>query len=275
MTSRILCRWVLRASAIGAALLLFGCSSGKPYALVANLAINDPIQAASIEVSNGQCTVHVASLYYQNLYTPTCKINKNESNFKSFVIDGKEVNFGAVDNGFKVLGTIPHLPPTDLNMPAPAAGSGKAAAAAAPAAAPTAAPAATSATVAATAEAYPATWNVTPYPGHVKLSPQGLGFLATSAAMSINGGDLTLDVTFKGNYKALHMRGMVTANDHGDYHLIFNPRATSPLTGGGAFDIELTSEGQGIEGNTWDSHGFDSWTPTLPAQWSATSYSAE
>lgn len=268
----ILRRWVLRSAAVTAALLLFGCSSGKPYALVASLAVNDPIQAASIEVDAGRCTLHVASLYYKDLYVPSCKINKDESNFKSFIIDGQQVNFGAVDNGFKILGTIPHLPPSDLNLQAPAAGTGKAAAATP---APAAATGAAAAALAATAEAYPAQWSVQPYPGHMKLSPQSLGFLATSASMTVSGGDLALDVTFKGNYLPLHMKGMVTANEHGDLRLIFNPRATSGLTGGGSFDIQFTSQGQGIEGNVWDSHGFDSWTPALPTQWSAVSYSAD
>ena len=45
--------------------------------------------------------------------------------------------------------------------------------------------------------------------------------------------------------------------------------------GGGNYDLQLTSEGTGITGNVWDSHGFDSWTPTLPPQWTATSFSAD
>jgi hypothetical protein len=186
------------------------------------------------------------------------------------------VNFGAVDEGFKVLSTPFTLPPPDIKA-APAAATSAAAKAAAPAVAavptPTPAPAAGTATVPGQ-EPFPGVWLVAPYPGQVNLVGQNMGFLVTAASFKINGGDGALDVTFKGNYPALHVRAVVTANDHGDFRLIFNPSAIAKLTSGGNFDIQLESEGGGISGNLWDSHGFDSWSPPLPSSWTTPSDSS-
>jgi len=275
MISRAPLRSIAHLGALGAVLLLFGCSSGKPYALIAQVPSNAWIQAASIEVNEGKCTVHVVSLAYKDFYTPSCSVVKDQATYKSFKIGDNLVNFGAVDEGFKVLSTPFTLPPPDVSA-SPAAATGAAAKAAATkpaapaAAAPTPAPAAGTATVPGQ-EPFPGVWLVAPYPGQINLVGQNMGFLVTSASFKINGGDGGLDVTFKGNYPPLHVRAVVTANDHGDFRLIFNPNAIAKLTSGGNFDIQLESEGGGISGNLWDSHGFDSWSPPLPSSWTTPS----
>ncbi|HSC47807.1 MAG TPA: hypothetical protein VLG68_06960 [Gammaproteobacteria bacterium] len=278
MISRALVRLIAQLGATAAVFLLFGCSSGKPYALIAQVPSNAWIQAASLEVNEGKCTVHVVSLAYKDFYTPSCSVLKDQATYKSFKIGDNQVNFGAVDNGFKVLSTPFTLPPPDISA-APAAATGAAAKAAAgkpaaPAVAavptPTPAPAAGTATVPGQ-EPFPGVWLVAPYPGQVNLVGQNMGFLVTGASFKINGGDGALDVTFKGNYPALHIRAVVTSNDHGDFRLIFNPNAIAKLTSGGNFDIQLESEGGGISGNLWDSHGFDSWSPPLPSSWTTPS----
>src|SRR5579863_3619655 len=98
MTSRAVIKWTVRACAVGAALLLFGCSSGKPYALVAQIGSGAHLVVGTIEVSDGQCHARFASLDWADFYNPDCKIMKDQSGFKSFDIDGKQIDFGAVDN---------------------------------------------------------------------------------------------------------------------------------------------------------------------------------
>jgi hypothetical protein len=253
---------------------LFGCSSGKPYALIAQVPSNAWIQAASIEVNEGKCTVHVVSLAYKDFYTPSCSVVKDQATYKSFKIGDNVVNLGAVDEGFKVLGTPFTLPAPDVSA-APATATGAAAKAAAAKAAapavaavptPTPAPAAGTATVPGQ-EPFPGVWLVAPNPGQISLVGQNMGFLVTSASLKINGGDGKLDVTFKGNYPALHLFAVVTANDHGDFRLMFNPSVVAKATSGGNFDIQLEAEGGGISGNLWNSHGFDSWSPPPPSSW--------
>ena len=281
MTSRAILRRIAYLGAAGAVSLLFGCSSSKPYALIAQVPSNVWMQAASIEVNDGRCTVHIVSLAYKDFYTPPCTVLKDQSTYKSFKIGDNQVNFGAVDEGFKVLSNPFTLPPPDISA-APAAATGAAAKAAAAGAAKPAAPAPATPAVPTPApaagttavpgqEQFPGVWIVAPYPGQVSLVGQNMGFLVTSAAFKIDGGDGKLDVTFKGNYAALHIRAVVTANDHGDFRLIFNPNAIAKLTSGGNFDIQLESEGGGISGNLWDSHGFDSWSPPLPSSWTTPS----
>jgi hypothetical protein len=269
MISRALVRWIVSAGAVCAALAMSACSSGKPYALVADLQSGDHLVAATINVVNGNCTVQMASMDWNNFYNPTCKILKDQSGFKSFSISGNQVDFGAVDAGFKVLGTPPKLPAAEA-AGAPAAGTKAAVAAAKPAAAPAAG---TGAVAAATAsgEDFPSQWTVQPDPGQVHLVGQNPGFLLTSNKIMVSDGACILDVTFKATYKPLHMPCIITANDHGDYHIVFNPRTTGVLSSGGNYDISMVSEGSGISGVIWDSHGFDSWTPSLPPQWTQSS----
>jgi hypothetical protein len=267
MTSRAMTHWIVRAGALGALLMLFGCSSGKPYSLVAQLPANDHIVVGSIDVSNGQCAVHFASLDWADFYKPPCEVLKDQSGFKSFKIGGTQIDLGAVDNGFKVLTSPPKLPGANVAA-APAAATGKAAAAAPAPAASTAAAAAP----AAAGEDFPTQWAVSPYPGDdVHLAGQNPGYLLATDNLEIKGGDAVLDVTFKAAYKPLHLIAIVVANEHGDYRLVFNPHATAGITGGGNYDVSLVSEGEGISGTVWDSHGFDSWTPSLPPTWAVKS----
>lgn len=268
MISRVMTHWTVRAGALGALLLLFGCSSSKPYALVTQLPAGDHLVIGAITVNDGQCTVAFASLDWADFYKPSCKILKDQSGFKSFSINGAQLDFGQSDNGFKLLTTPPKLPAPDVSA-APAAATvaaGKAAAgakSAAPAPA-TAAPAA----AAATGEDFPSQWALAPYPGHQHLAGQAPGYLLASDNLVIQGGDATLDVTFKTPaYKPLHMFAIVTTNEKGDFRLVFNPHLTSSLTAGGNYDVSMVSEGEGISGTVWDSHGFDSWTPSLPTTW--------
>ena len=264
MISRALIRWIVCAGAVGAAVALSGCSSSKPYALVASLPSTDHVVIATINVTGGNCNVQIASLDWNSFYTPSCKVLKDQSGFKSFSINGTQVDFGAVDAGFKVLGTPPKLPGVE-GAPAPAAGT-----AAKPA---TAAPVSTAAAPAASAtgEDFPSQWTVQPDPGQVHLVGQNPGFLLTSNKLMISGGQCNLDVTFKATYKPLHMPCIVTANEHGDYSIVFNPRTTATLSSGGNYSVQMVSEGSGISGVIWDSHGFDSWTPSLPPQWTVSS----
>ncbi|HEY3645669.1 MAG TPA: hypothetical protein VGM16_10055 [Gammaproteobacteria bacterium] len=262
MTSRAVTHWTLRAGAIGALLLMFGCSSSKPYALVAEIPANDHLVVGAITVSNGQCAAAFASLDWADFYKPNCEVVKDQSGFKSFKINGTQLDFGAVDNGFKLLTSPPKLPAPNVAA-APAAATGKAPAAATPApAASTAAPAA-----GAVGEDFPAQWAVAPHPGNLHLAGQNPGYLLASDSLVINGGDAVLDVTFKAAYKPLHMFAIVTADEKGNFRLVFNPHITAQLSAGGNYDVQLVSEGEGISGTVWDSHGFDSWTPSLPPTW--------
>ena len=267
MTSRAT-HWILRAGAVGAVLLMFGCSSSKPYALVAQLPAGDHLVVGAITVNDGQCTASFASLDWADFYKPSCKVVKDQSGFKSFNINGTQLDFGAGDNnGFKLLTSPPKLPAPDVAA-APAAATGAKPAAPAPApAASTAAPAA-----GATGENFPGQWMLAPHPGNQHLAGQAPGYLLASDNLVVQGGDATLDVTFKTPaYKPLHMFSIVTANEKGDFRLVFNPHLTSTLTAGGNYDVSMVSEGEGISGTVWDSHGFDSWTPSLPTTWAVKS----
>ena len=268
MISRALIRWIVCAAAVGTALTLFGCSSSKPYALVASLPATDHVVIATINVSSGNCVVQMASLDWNNFYTPTCKVLKDQSGFKSFSINGAQVDFGAVDAGFKVLGTPPKLPGVEPVVAVAAASTAKGAiaATAAPAASTAAAPVA-----GANGEDFPSQWAVQPDPGQLHLVGQNPGFLLTSNKIVTSGGQCNMDVTFKATYKPLHMPCIVTATEKGDYNIIFNPRTTAALSGGGNYSVQMVSEGSGISGVIWDSHGFDSWTPSLPPQWTVSS----
>ena len=271
MISRALIRWVFCVGAVGAALSLSACSSGKPYALVADLPSGDHVVIATINVANGNCTVRIASLDWNDFYTPACKVLKDQSGFKSFSINSTQVDFGAVDAGFKVLGTPPKLPGVEAAA-APAAATGKAAVAAAPAK-PAEAPAASTAAAApgAAGEDFPSQWTVQPDPGQQHLVGQNPGFLLTSNKIMVTGGACMLDVTFKATYKPLHMPCIISGDAKGNFRLVFNPRTTGVLSAGGNYEVTMVSEGSGISGVIWDSHGFDDWTPSLPPQWTVSS----
>lgn len=264
MISRALVRWVLCVGAVGAALSLSACSSSKPYALVAELPSTDHVVVATINVVNGNCTVRMASLDWNDFYAPSCKVLKDQSGFKSFSVNGTQIDFGAVDNGFKVLGTPPKLPGVEAAA-APAAATGKAAVAAAPATGTAAA------APAASGEDFPSQWSVQPDPGQQHLVGQNPGFLLTSNKLMVADGACILNVTFKATYKPLNMPCIATADAKGNFRFVFNPRTTAVLSGGGNYDVTMVSEGSGISGVIWDSHGFDSWTPSLPPQWTQSS----
>ncbi|HET7650534.1 MAG TPA: hypothetical protein VFL15_07530 [Gammaproteobacteria bacterium] len=255
-----------------ALLLSAGCSSSKPYTLAAQLApsAQSGLVAATIDVNGGGCAVRVMMANNPQAWTPVCIVNKDQSGFKSFTIGGTQVDFGAVPGGFKVLSaTLPTLP-----APAAATAAAPAVAATGKGGATTAPPPAAANAVAAVTPVFPDQWSMTPYAGTVTLQGQNLGFLITSATLKIHGSQGILDVTFKASYSPLHMVCTVISNAHGDFNLIFDPTQTSKLTGGGNYSVQLVSEGAGITGNVWDSHGFDSWTPGLPPQWVATSVSS-
>lgn len=266
MISRASIRWIVCVGAVGAALALTACSSSKPYALSANLTSGGHLVVATIDVNGGNCQVRMASLDWNDFYKPDCSVLKDQSGFKSFKIGGTQVDFGAVDAGFKVLGTPPALPGPDA-APAPAASTKAGAAAAKPAAA---APAAsTAAAPAAAGQAFPSEWVVDADPGQQHFVGQNPGFLLTSNKLMVSGADCMLDVTFKATYKPWHMACIATADSKGNFRFVFLPRSTGALTGGGNYDVQFVSEGSGISGVIWDSHGFDSWTPDLPPQWTA------
>lgn len=264
--------WVGLCSAL---LLSAGCSSSKPYTLVAQLLplSQGKIVAATIDVNGAACAVRVMTVASPKPWTPPCLLVKDQPGFKSFTIAGTQVDFGAVANGFKALSaTLPALPtPAAATSVAPAAATGKTAPA----------PTTPSSQTAAAAPAvvapalFPDEWSLAPSPGHVTLQGQNLGFLITSATLDIRGSQGMLDITFKASYSPLHLDCTVVTNAHGDFNLIFNPAQTSNLTGGGNYSIQLVSEGTSITGNVWDSHGFDSWTPSLPPQWVATAVSSD
>lgn len=256
------------------AVLLFsaGCISSKPYTLVAQLAppsSQSGILAATIDVNGAACTVRVMIAGSDKAWTPVCLVLKNQSGFKSFTIDGTQVDFGAVANGFKVLSaTLPTLPGPDTSPPATTAPATSGNAAGKPPAGQGAATAPPAPTATAAPVTFPDQWSLAPYPGTLVLQGQDPGFLITSTRLSIHGSEGTLDVTYKtASYAPLHLVCTVITNAHGDYSLIFNPAETSRLTGGGNGNIQLVSEGASITGSVWDSHGFDSWTPGLPPRW--------
>jgi hypothetical protein len=257
------------------ALLLAGCTSSKPYTLVAQLLplSQGRIVAATIDVNGSGCVVRVMIAGSAQAWSPVCIVRKDQSGFKSFMIGATQVDFGAVANGFKVLSATPPTVPTPSAATAkiPAAASIKPASAAATATAQ-AAPATpdNSAPI-----SFPDQWSLSPYPGNVKLQGQNLGFLITSATLDIHGSQGMLDVTFKASYSPLHLACTVISNAHGDFNLVFHPAEASKLTGGGNYNVQLVSEGSSISGNVWDSHGFDSWTPGLPPQWVATAVSSD
>lgn len=247
------CRWIAGVSAVGTMLVLIGCSSSKPYTLVAQLQPlfqQARIVAATIDVTGDSCSARIMLLNSLKAWKPLCFVKKDQTTYKSFLIGGQEVDFGAVGNSFQVLSTTVPTPPA-LASPNSAASSVD------------------------SGSGFPRQWNESPYPGHAVLEGQNSGFMVTKAILSINGSQGVLDVTYKVGYAPLHLECTVLASQHGDFTLIFNPTELTKLWAGAHYDIPLTSEGSSISGNIWDSRGFDTWTPSLPPQWIATSYSSD
>ncbi|MDE2234535.1 MAG: hypothetical protein KGL13_09830 [Gammaproteobacteria bacterium] len=253
---------ILGIFSVGVVLSLIGCSSTKPYTLVAQLptgAQQTRILSATIDIDGLSCNVRVILLDTTQPWTPICFVRQDHANFKSLLIADQQVDLGAVGDGFQVLNNmLPSLPAPSENVSEagsqrtnkgnhlpkyPAAG-------------------------------FPTQWNQAAYPGHVVLEGQNTGYLVTKATLKINGSQGTLDVAYKTSYKPLHLDCTVLANQHGDFTLIFNPITLNMVEPGANFNISLVSEGSNISGNIWDASGFDNWLPSLPLHWVAATYSA-
>lgn len=250
--------------AIGAMLLLIGCSSSKPYTLVAKLpSISGQarVLVATIDVNSLSCNVRFVLVDSPKVWAPICFVKQDHPNFKSFLIANQQVDLGTVGDGFQVLNS---MVPT---LPAPAASTSTVTASKAiniPPASPNSAD-----------SSFPNEWSQSSYPGHVVLQGQNTGYLVTKATLTINGSQGILDVTYKTGYAPLHIECTVLANQHGDLTLIFNPAALNKISPGASYNIPLSSESSSISGNIWDSRGFDTWTPSLPPQWVAASFSSD
>ena len=131
MLNHAIYRWTVRSCVMGATLVLFGCSSSKPYTLVAQLpplSQQERMVAATIDVTNSVCSVRFVMLDSSKTWKPACVVNKDQPTYKSLTIDRQEVDFGAVGDGFKVLSTtLPTLPAPAISA-APAVTNAKTAA---------------------------------------------------------------------------------------------------------------------------------------------------
>jgi hypothetical protein len=280
-------RWVARCGAASLLLIVFGCSSSssKGYTLLAQLPPTSKTQLlmmATIDVEGSTCNVSVMTWSTNKPWTPSCTVNQDEPAHKNFTIDGQQVDLVAVPDGFKVSNAVSLMVPLPVTNAAPAT-TGKAAEAAKVAAAlmaakekatapttHTAPPVSTTAAKTATAVAgqvFPMQWSQTMFPGHVKLVAQNLGYLVKSASIDIDGSTCKLDVTFKVRYPPYHLVCAVTTNKRGDFTLLFNPFNVATAASSATNSIQMDSEGASISGIIWDSHGFDSWTPSVPPSW--------
>lgn len=273
-------RWVAGCGALGALLLVYGCSSSssKSYTLLAKLpqmSQQQRIVMAAIDVTGSTCTVSILTADSGTLWSPDCSVNQDSVTHKSFTIGGQQVDMEGANGSFtaKSALTLP-LPATTAAAAAtatPAAasqGAGKAAIKN-KAVASASAPGAASATPAApaTGQPFPDQWGQALYPGQWKLAAQNLGYLVASANIGINGSACELHVVFKVRYPPYNLQCVVTTDPQGNFTLIFNPfivakQALSPTN-----QIVLASEGQSISGLVWDSHGFDAWNPAVPPSW--------
>jgi len=257
-------RWATLTMAVSAMIGLSACSPStstgqSAYTLTAQLPSlfqQTRIVAANIDVNGLACSVRIVTLDSTKAWTPVCLVKQDQPTFKSFSVGGQQVDLGAVGNTFRVLQSGLTTLPTPVD------------------AATTAAKPATSGgvdtTVASAAQGpltLPQTWSLVPYPGQHTLRGQNTGFMVTSAMLTINGSEGMLAVTYKNTYAPLHLHCTVTANEKGNYTLLFNPMDLSKINGAGGYAIQLISEGQALSGNIWDSRGFDTWQPNLPPQW--------
>jgi len=288
-------RWVARCGAATSVLLvLFGCSSSsnKAYTLMAQLppaSKQQLIMMATIDVEGSTCNVTVMTWSPNKPWTPSCTVNQDQPTHKNFTINGQPVDIVAVSDGFKVSNAVSLTVPLPASTAAPATTATVAETAkidsqtkanSAPAAslvvtkakgsATTTAPASASVAAAVTTvpgQAFPTLWNLALFPGHEKLVAQNLGYLVKSAGINIDGSACELDVVFKVRYPPYHLDCAVTTNKRGDFTLLFNPFKVATAASSGTNSILLTSEGPSISGVIWDSHGFDSWTPSVPPSW--------
>ncbi|MGA9853909.1 MAG: hypothetical protein WBR29_01360 [Gammaproteobacteria bacterium] len=262
-------------------LALIGCSSSpKGYTLLAELPPNSKdqlIMMAAIDVEGANCNVTVLTWSTDNPWTPSCTVNQDQPAHKNFTIAGQQVDLLGSADGFKVSNQVSLMVP----LPATAAPTSKTAVVAAIAKAETkskpketkastAAPA--SATSAATAaaipgQAFPTQWHMALFPGHQRLVAQNLGYMVKSAAIEVDGSACKLNVVFKVRYPPYNLDCVVTTNKRGDLSLLFSPFIVATAAKSATNSILLVSEGESISGIIWDSHGFDSWTPSVPPSW--------
>lgn len=255
-------RRIIRTCAVGAMLLLFGCSTSKPYTLVAQLPTDSQpsrVLAATIDIDGLACTVRVMLVDSPKAWMPICFVKQDHPNFKSFLIANQQVDIGTVGDGFQVLSSMV------LKLPAPILNTSTTTASKGINNPPTSPNTADS--------SFPDQWSQSSYPGNEVLQGQNTGYLVTKATLTINGSQGMLDVTYKTGFAPLHIECTVLANQHGDFTLIFNPAELNKLSPGADYNISLTSESAGLSGNIWDSRGFDTWTPSLSPQWVAASNS--
>lgn len=273
-------RWVAVCGALGALLLVYGCSSSssKTYSLLAKLPAmsqQQRIVMAAIDVTGSTCTVSILTADSGTLWSPDCTVNQDSATHKSFTIGGQQVDMDGATGSFTAKTTLTLPLPATTAAPAatvaPAAaaqGAGKAAVKSktvASASVPGAASAAPAAPV--TGQPFPDQWGQALYPGHWKLAAQNLGYLVASANIGINGSACELHVVFKVRYPPYNLACVTTTDPQGNFTLIFNPyivakKALSPTN-----QVLLASEGQSISGLVWDSHGFDGWNPAVPPSW--------
>lgn len=231
--------------------LLGGCApaaSPQTYSLVAQVvpvSSQGNIIAAVIDVVGESCTVRVVTLESARAWVPVCLITKDQRSYKSFIIGGHAVNMGEVSGSFEVLSSpLPSIPVTAATHRG------------------------TVTAVAATGSpAFPDTWNMEPYPGHLKLRGQDAGFMIINALLTINGSEGVLEITYKSTYTPLHLTCTVTTDQNGDFKLSFDPTALVQIAGRGTYTVNLVSEGQSITGSIWDSSEFATWHPALPPRW--------
>ena len=258
-------RWAVLTAGIGIIGALSACapSGSSPEQQTFTLTAQLPalfqltrIVAANIDVNGLACSVRVVTVDSTKPWAPVCIVMQNQPTFKSFNIGGKQVDFGAVGDTYRVLQSAFTSLPTPVDA---------AATVARPVVGGT-----VDTTVAPAAKgplAFPQDWKLVPYPGNHTLRGQNTGFMVTSAVLTINGSAGTLAVAYKNTYAPLHLECTVTADAKGDYTLLFNPIQLARINGAGDYTIQLVVGGQAFSGGIWDSRGFDSWHPGLPPQW--------
>ncbi len=282
--------WIARGCIAGILMILFGCSSSKPYTLVAQFPSTSKqlIMMAAIDVEGSACKVTAMTWSINQPWTPSCVVNADQPTHKSFTIDGQQVDMDVDADGFKVSNTPSLTVPFPASSAAPATTAKVAATAVAeakakgkskamvsamsaktPGNASSVAPAAASAADATTVSSadFPIQWKVTLFPGHKKIIAQNLGYLVKSAEIDVDGSACKLDVVFKVRYPPYHLDCMASTNQRGDYHLLFNPYIVAKVAASATNTILMVSEGSSISGVIWDSHGFDGWTPSVPPSW--------
>jgi hypothetical protein len=279
-------RWITFCGVACTLSIIWGCSSSgnSGYTLIAQLPPNSKqqlIMMAAIDVEGSTCNVTVMTWSPNKPWTPTCTVNQDTATHKNFTIDGQQVDLVGVADGFKLSNATTLTVPLPASSAAPATTAKIATAAQAAnmkkpkeqktkVAMATTAPAAASSAKAEniiTGQPFPTQWTMALFPGHKKLVAQNLGYLVKSAEIDIDGSACKLNVVFKVRYPPYHLDCTATTNKRGDYTLLFSPFSVATAASSATNSILLASEGASISGVIWDSHGFDSWTPSVPPSW--------